>query len=42
MFLGTAYEMGYAHGKLMKEEATQFINAVWTYLEDEVVCLHLY
>lgn len=33
--------MGYAHGKLMKEEAPQFINAVWTYLEDQVVCLHL-
>ncbi|EGD79182.1 hypothetical protein PTSG_09912 [Salpingoeca rosetta] len=33
---GTPYEMGYAHGILMKENATQFINDVWGYLEDQV------
>ena len=35
--IGTAYEMGFAHGTLMKENATRFINAVWAYLEKEVV-----
>lgn len=33
---GTAYEMGFAHGTLMKENATRFINSVWTYLEKQV------
>ncbi len=33
---GTPYEMGYAHGELMKEDATAFINAVWGYLEEQV------
>jgi len=28
--------MGYAHGELMKEDATAFINAVWGYLEEQV------
>ena len=36
-FKGTPYEMGYAHGTLMKENTTQFINAVWAYLEEQVV-----
>ncbi|XP_045191450.2 protein dcd1B-like [Mercenaria mercenaria] len=33
---GTPYEMGYAHGSLAKEEAYQFINSVWNYLELQV------
>eukprot|EP00043_Microstomoeca_roanoka_P004787 m.51843 g.51843 ORF g.51843 m.51843 type:complete len:440 (+) comp12654_c0_seq1:210-1529(+) len=33
---GTPYEMGFAHGTLMKQEASDFINAVWSYLELQV------
>jgi len=35
--LGTPYEMGYAQGTLLKKEASQFMNEVWEYLEDQVV-----
>ena len=34
---GTPYEMGFAHGTLLKKEATTFMNQVWEYLEDQVV-----
>ena len=37
MLLGTPYEMGYAHGELMKDIASKFIDDVWKYLEEEVV-----
>eukprot|EP00056_Hartaetosiga_gracilis_P018864 m.12224 g.12224 ORF g.12224 m.12224 type:complete len:441 (-) comp7141_c0_seq1:1530-2852(-) len=33
---GSPYEMGFAHGKLMEKEASDFINAVWSYLENQV------
>ena len=36
-YIGTPYEMGFAHGTLMKENSTKFINAVWAYLEEQVV-----
>nr|XP_039248441.1 protein dcd1A-like [Styela clava] len=34
---GSPYEMGYAHGSLLKTEAASFMNAVWDYMEDQVV-----
>lgn len=34
---GTPYEMGYAHGSLVKDEAFRFIQSVWTYMEQQVV-----
>ena len=34
---GTPYEMGYAHGSLMKEKAKGLINDVWAYMELQVV-----
>ena len=34
---GTPYEMGFAHGTLLKEEATDLLNSVWKYLEEQVV-----
>ena len=34
---GSPYNMGYAHGELMKERATGLINDVWNYLEEQVV-----
>ena len=34
---GSPYDMGYAHGELMKERATGLINDVWNYLEEQVV-----
>jgi len=37
VYSGTPYEMGYAQGELLKDDATTFINAVWTYLEQQVV-----
>ena len=40
VFPGTPYEMGYAHGELMKEKANSMMNAVWEYLEDQVVRIH--
>lgn len=33
---GTAYEMGYAHGSLMRSEARDMLNQTWTYLESQV------
>jgi len=33
---GSPYQMGYAHGLLMKAKAPQFVNAVWNYMEEEV------
>eukprot|EP00051_Salpingoeca_urceolata_P026450 m.477358 g.477358 ORF g.477358 m.477358 type:complete len:444 (+) comp20814_c0_seq1:1427-2758(+) len=33
---GSPYEMGYAHGLLMKKEATGLVDAVWAYLELQV------
>ena len=35
--VGSAYEMGYAHGELMSERAQGMVNDVWNYLEEEVV-----
>jgi len=32
---GTPYEMGYAHGALLKEELSVFMPALWLHLEDE-------
>ncbi|CAK8694659.1 unnamed protein product [Clavelina lepadiformis] len=34
---GTPYEMGYAHGTLLKKEASMFMNQVWDYLEEQVI-----
>ncbi len=34
---GSPYEMGLAHGQLMKMEMTGLIDSVWAYLEAEVV-----
>ncbi|XP_070541871.1 protein dcd1A-like [Ptychodera flava] len=34
---GSPYEMGFAQGTILKEEATKFVNDVWKYLEDTVV-----
>jgi hypothetical protein len=33
---GTPYEKGYAHGLIMKDKMTNFIDDVWTYLEEQV------
>ncbi|EDQ88770.1 uncharacterized protein MONBRDRAFT_32718 [Monosiga brevicollis MX1] len=33
---GTPYEKGFAHGTLMQDDAKDFINAVWAYLELQV------
>merc|ERR1712130_302928 len=33
---GSAYEMGFAHGRLMKEEVTTFLTAVYDYMIDEI------
>lgn len=33
---GSPYEMGYSHGELMKEDAFNFVNAIWSYLEGQV------
>ena len=41
LLLGTPYEMGYAHGQLMQERAKSMMNDVWSYLEDQVVCILL-
>jgi len=30
--------MGYAHGTLQKEKAYKFMNDVWRYMEEQVVC----
>ena len=39
---GTPYEMGYAHGQLMKEKAQHLFDDVWAYMEQEIVCAILY
>lgn len=39
---GTPYDMGYAHGVLMKEKAQSMMNDVWKYLEDQVVCVYMW
>ena len=39
--IGSPYEMGYAHGQLMQERAKSMMNDVWSYLEDQVVCIIL-
>jgi len=33
---GTPYEMGNAHGTIMKDKAVAFVEGVWTYLEKQV------
>jgi len=33
---GSPYQMGYAHGLLMKDKCQDLINSVWTYLEEQV------
>ena len=38
---GTPYEMGVAHGSILKENVTNFINEVWAYLELQVVSVCL-
>lgn len=32
--------MGFAHGKLQSEKAKSMMNAVWSYLEEQVVSDH--
>ena len=34
---GTPYEMGYAHGIIVKEELSGLIEAFWKYMESEIV-----
>ena len=34
---GTPYEMGHAHGELLKEKTNSMMDAVWKYLEEQVV-----
>ena len=36
-YAGTPYEMGFAHGTLMKARAVDMLNSVWSYLELQVV-----
>ena len=38
-YIGTPYDMGYAQGELMRDKAQQMINAVWMYLEEQVVSI---
>ena len=33
--------MGFAHGELMNATAHQFIDGVWGYLLDQVVCMDM-
>jgi len=33
---GTSYEMGYAHGSLLKEELNEFLPKLWSYLELQI------
>ena len=37
--VGWPYQMGYAHGQLVKDVVKSFIDEVWEYLEDEIVRL---
>lgn len=32
---GNMYEMGYAHGQLLKAELNEFMNVLWSYIETE-------
>ena len=34
---GSPYEMGYAHGSLMKDKVKGLMNDVWAYMELQVV-----
>ncbi|XP_077989372.1 protein dcd1A-like [Glandiceps talaboti] len=34
---GTPYEMGYAHGDILKDEATEMMDSVWDYFEKEII-----
>ncbi len=42
MCAGSPYEMGYAHGQLMKERAESMLNNVWQYLEQQIVSVLLH
>ena len=33
---GTPYEMGFAHGRLLKEKVTEFIVGTYDYMVDEI------
>ena len=33
---GTPYEMGYAQGELMLNEARKMVNDTWAYLEEQI------
>lgn len=35
--LGSPYQMGYAHGELMKETAQHLVSDVWDYMKTQVV-----
>ena len=37
--IGTSYDMGYAHGELMREQAKAFMDDVWLYIEVQVVSI---
>ncbi|KAK3083855.1 hypothetical protein FSP39_004201 [Pinctada imbricata] len=34
---GTPYDMGFAHGQLVSDKAVRMMDAVWKYLEDQIV-----
>lgn len=34
---GTPYEMGYAHGSLIKDRLSKMIETFWAYMESEIV-----
>lgn len=36
---GTAYQMGFAHGSLLKEQLNQFMPTLWAYLESQVTSI---
>jgi isopenicillin-N N-acyltransferase-like protein len=36
---GSSYEMGYAHGSLLKDELNEFIPRLWAYLEKQVTSI---
>ena len=37
LFLGTPYDWGKAQGQLLGDKAVSMMDAVWGYLEDQVV-----
>ena len=39
IFVGTPYEMGYAHGELRTEQVQKLMNGIWEYFEEMVVSL---